>query len=194
MTSWNLISHVLEEFYHNRQPMPIFFLSHNSIQRIKWKNRGPKDTTVGQPCFGIFVWNFCIGIHSVCHEILSRTCVRKENSQWLYYIWNKGCYVINYIFFRQQNYRRMVHENHLKMTKWMVLNPLPKNNILDWSKLKAFADYKIMQLKNRKSFMGWMVHIAGKRRICWLPAVSPFSIMFSKDFSFSVIKRPDCVV
>ena len=29
------------------------------------------------------------------HEILSHTCVRQENLQWLYYKGNKGCYVIN---------------------------------------------------------------------------------------------------
>ena len=33
-----------------------------------------------------------------------------------------------------------------------------------------------------------------KRRKCWLPAFSPFPAMFSKAFSFRVVKSPDCVV
>ena len=34
----------------------------------------------------------------------------------------------------------------------------------------------------------------GKRRKCWLPAFSPFPIMFSKGFSYWVIKSRDCVI
>ena len=31
----------------------------------------------------------------------------------------------------------------------------------------------------------------GKRRKCWLPAFSPFSLMFSKEFFFKVIKSQE---
>ena len=34
----------------------------------------------------------------------------------------------------------------------------------------------------------------GKRRKCWWPAFSPFPTMFSKAFSFRVVKSRDCVV
>ena len=44
----------LIKFYHNSQRMSVSFLSHNSVQRIKSENNGPKHTNVGQPCFGIF--------------------------------------------------------------------------------------------------------------------------------------------
>ena len=34
----------------------------------------------------------------------------------------------------------------------------------------------------------------GKMRKCWLPQFSPFPTMFSKAFSFRVVKNRDCVV
>ena len=61
-------------------------------------------------------------------------------------------------------------------------NALPNDKILDWSKLKAFADNKInVNKKNKIWFMKGRKH-CGKRRKCWLPAFSPFSTMFSKGF------------
>ena len=44
----------------------------------------------------------------------------------------------------------------------MSLNPLLNNQILDWSKLKAFADYKINFTEKEKFFFGWIEKIAEK--------------------------------
>ena len=73
------------------------------------------------------------------------------------------------------------------------LNCLPNNKILDWSKLKGFADDKVKVAeveicieKGRKQ--------CGKRRKCWLPAFSPFPTMFSKGFFLRAVKCCDCVV
>ena len=69
---------------------------------------------------------------------------------------------------------------------------LPINNILDLSKLKAFADNEINVTENLK-FGNCRKH-CGKRRNCWLPAFSPFPTMFSKGFFLRVVKSRDCVV
>ena len=66
-------------------------------------------------------------------------------------------------------------------------NSLPNDKIFDWSKLKAFC---ILQNKCE-----WKVQIwfgkgrkhCGKKRKCWLPAFSPFHILFSKAIYFRVI-------
>ena len=60
--------------------------------------------------------------------------------------------------------------------------------ILDLSKLKAFADEKIKVNKKFKISFVKDGNLCGKRRKYWLPAFSPFSAMFSKAFSFRVIK------
>ena len=69
---------------------------------------------------------------------------------------------------------------------------LPINNILDLSKLKAFADNEINVTENLKFGKG-RKH-CGKMRSCWLPAFSPFPTMFSKGFFLRVVKSRDCVV
>ena len=66
-----------------------------------------------------------------------------------------------------------------------AFNSLPNDKILNWLNLKAFADNKING-KGRKHY--------GKRRIRWLPAFSPFPIIFSKGFLYRVVKSRDCVV
>ena len=53
-----------------------------------------------------------------------------------------------------------------------------KQQILDLSKLKAFADDKI----NLPFFEKFRKH-CWKRKKCWLPAYSPFPRTFSKGFS-----------
>ena len=42
------------------------------------------------------------------------------------------------------------------------LNTLPNNKILDWSKSKAFADYKINVIKRLKFVLGMEENIVGK--------------------------------
>ena len=41
-------------------------------------------------------------------------------------------------------------------------NSLPKDKILDWSKLKAFADEKISMTEKVKIVLGWVENIVGK--------------------------------
>ena len=79
------------------------------------------------------------------------------------------------------------------MTNEMRFNSLPNDKILDWSKLKAFADNK-MNLTEKLSWFGKCRKHCGKRRKCQLPAFTPFPTKFSKAFSFRVVKSRDCVV
>ena len=58
--------------------------------------------------------------------------------------------------------------------------------ILNWSKLKAFADDKI-NLNDKTCFGKGRKHCC-KRRNCWLAAISPFPRLFSKALSFRVVK------
>ena len=74
------------------------------------------------------------------------------------------------------------------------LNSLPNNKILDWSKLKGFADEKINVPQILKFVLGKGRKLCGKRRKCWLPTFSPFPIIFSKGFFLGVVKSWDCVV
>ena len=53
-------------------------------------------------------------------------------------------------------------------------------NPLTLSKLKAFADNKLNVAQNITLVFHKEENIAGKRRKCWLLALSPFPIMFSK--------------
>ena len=74
-------------------------------------------------------------------------------------------------------------------------NSFPNNKILDWSKPKAFADDKIINVTENLEFVtGRKENIAGKRRKCWLPAFSSFLTMFSSRFSYRVVKSWDYVV
>ena len=69
-------------------------------------------------------------------------------------------------------------------------NPLPNNNFLDVTKLKAFADdvAKIM------IFLFDRAENAVVKGKCWLLPFSPFPTVFSKAFFFRVVKIRDCVV
>ena len=72
------------------------------------------------------------------------------------------------------------------------LNSLPNDKIIDMSKLKAFADNKTDMIEKLKFVLGSIGNIVGKgerkhcgkRKKCWLPAFSPFPIMFSNSFYF----------
>ena len=70
------------------------------------------------------------------------------------------------------------------------------NKILDQFKLKGFAEVKINVAQKLKLVLGRVVPVnfVGKGEKCWLPAFSPFPIMFSKVFFLRVIKSRDCVV
>ena len=62
---------------------------------------------------------------------------------------------------------------------FIKFNSLPNNNILDWSKLKAFADVKIYVTEKLKFVLGKVENIMGKGEKGWLPAFSSFPTLFS---------------
>ena len=56
---------------------------------------------------------------------------------------------------------------------------LPNDKILDWYKMKPFADDKKKRTKELKLVLKWGRKHCGKKRKCWLPAFSSFPTMFS---------------
>ena len=76
----------------------------------------------------------------------------------------------------------------------LLIKSLPNDEILDWSKLKPFADDKIKILKMMIFVFDRVENIVGKRRKYWLPAFSPLPSMFPKGFLLRHVKSRDCVV
>ena len=85
-------------------------------------------------------------------------------------------------------YDNTLSEFAVRCTYTKQSNSIPNDRILDWSKMKAFADDisgkcdQILEIcfgKGRKH--------CGKRGKCWLPGFSPFPTMFSKAFYFRVV-------
>ena len=75
------------------------------------------------------------------------------------------------------------------------LNNLPNNKLLDWSKLRAFADDNKKKSDSKIEIQIWKSKKnCGIGRKCWLAAFSPFPSMFSKGSFFKVVKSRDCVV
>ena len=88
-------------------------------------------------------------------------------------------------------------QDNASILGFLVNNILPlyqTTKYLVWSKLKAFADYKMNLTEKIKTCFGKGRKHCGKRRKCWLPAFSPFPTMFSKAFLFRIVKTGDCVV
>ena len=73
-----------------------------------------------------------------------------------------------------------------------MLNSLPNDKFMDWSKLKAFSDDKL-SCKNEIRIGKGRKH-CGKRRKYWLSAFSSFPTMFSKAFLPRVVKSRGCGV
>ena len=67
----------------------------------------------------------------------------------------------------------------------LSVKPLPKDKIMDLSKLKALAENKINVTQKLKFVWD---------RVKWVPAFSPFTTMFSKGFLYRAVKRLDYVV
>ena len=85
--------------------------------------------------------------------------------------------------------------NQLKSAFLIVSNStLYRTTILDCTILKAYADDKINLNEKIKTWFGKGRKHCGKRRKCSGPAFSPFPTVFSKAFSFRVIKIRNCVV
>ena len=75
-----------------------------------------------------------------------------------------------------------------------MVNPLPNDKILDWSKLKAFADDKINVSENLKFVLGRVENIVGKGENDGYQHFLFFPTMFSKRFFPRVVKSRDRVV
>ena len=73
------------------------------------------------------------------------------------------------------------------------LNPLPNGNILDWSKLEAFADEKINVAEIIISLSDGIQNIVGKAENTGYQH-SPLPTMLSKALFFKVVKSQNCVV
>ena len=86
----------------------------------------------------------------------------EEDGVWKHWGKRRKCWVTNIFFF----------------------NFLLNNKILDWSKLKAFADEKINVTKKIEICCGKGRKHCEKRRKCWLPAFSPFSHNVFKTLRF----------
>ena len=65
---------------------------------------------------------------------------------------------------------------------------LPKRQILDNSKFKAFADDNSKFDENGRKFSKKDRKHCGKRRNCSLRAISPLPTVFSKDLYFRLVK------
>ena len=75
-----------------------------------------------------------------------------------------------------------------------LIYSLLHDNILDWTKLKAFSDDEIRASQKMKFMTVRVENIAGKGRKCWLSAFSPFPKMFSRAFFLRAVKTRYCVV
>ena len=73
-----------------------------------------------------------------------------------------------------------------------LLKPFPKQEILEASKLKEFADDNFKFDEHGSKFSKW-VENTGKRRNCSLRAISPFHTVFSKDSYSKHVKTRACL-
>ena len=73
-------------------------------------------------------------------------------------------------------------------------NSLPTDNILDLTKLKAFADVKLKVARMMISHFDGVENIVVKGENAGYQHFSPFPTLFSKAFILRVVKSRDCVV
>ena len=74
-----------------------------------------------------------------------------------------------------------------------IVEPFPKRQISDSSKLKEFADDNFKFDENNTKFSKW-VENSGKRGNGLLQAISPFPTVFSKDLNCKHVKTRACLV
>ena len=70
----------------------------------------------------------------------------------------------------------------------LVINSLPNNNFLDWSKLKAVADDRINENQREEFFLGWVENIAGKGENAGNQHFLVFLQCFQKAVSSGLLK------
>ena len=71
--------------------------------------------------------------------------------------------------------------------------PITRQQILDSSKLKEFADDNFKFDENGRKLSKQVENTVEKRRNCSLRAISPFPIVFSEGFFPGGVKRRHCV-
>ena len=78
---------------------------------------------------------------------------------------------------------------------WKCLfNSLPKDKMLDWSKLKALAHDKVSVVENLEFVFEGVENIVGKGEISGYQHFLFFPHFFSNGFFLRVVKGRDCVV
>ena len=92
-------------------------------------------------------------------------------------------------FFFKINKKTFLKKNN---TYPHFFNPLLDNKILDWSKLKEFAD-KNFKFDESGRKLSKRAENTGKRRNCSLGAISPFPTVFSKGLFPRGVNRCHCV-
>ena len=65
--------------------------------------------------------------------------------------------------------------------------------MVDWTRLKAFADDKLNVAKKMIFVFHWEENIVGKGENSCLLAFSLCPALFSKTFSFRIVKSRDCL-
>ena len=73
-------------------------------------------------------------------------------------------------------------------------NLLPNGKILDWSKLKAFADEKLNEVEKMKFVLEWLDNMVGKGDNVRFQHFLLFLLCFQKASFLGVVKSLDCVV
>ena len=73
------------------------------------------------------------------------------------------------------------------------LQPFPKRQILDSSKLEDFADDNFKFDENGRQFSKWVENTAGKGEIARYEQFCPFPTVFSKDFYCRHVKTRACL-
>ena len=71
-----------------------------------------------------------------------------------------------------------------------LLNSSQKDKVLELTKLKAIGRWQFRYGSNDRVYFWWIGKQGGKRRKCWLPAFSPFPILFIKAFPIRIVKTP----
>ena len=74
-----------------------------------------------------------------------------------------------------------------------IHEPFPKQQVLDSSKLKEFADDNFKYDENGRMFIQMGRKHFGKRRKCLLQAISPLPTEFSKDMNCRPMRTTACL-
>ena len=71
----------------------------------------------------------------------------------------------NVPFYQTIKFFTLPNQKHLQTAKSMLLNPFPYDKILDWSKMKEFADDNFEPDENRGKFSKRVENTVGKGEI-----------------------------